>query len=108
MMIRVATGARLVAQDRMIHIQLREAKLLPYGNIDKDSERWVPLPEFEYNNYFPSSAILADGTRFPLKRNRHYGKLEQHYGDKICLKKISFDEKHLLTGILIFYNINTT
>ncbi|XP_044005776.1 uncharacterized protein LOC122850707 [Aphidius gifuensis] len=95
----VATGARLVVQDRMIHIQLREAKLMPFGNIDKDSERWVPLPEFEYNNYFPSVAILADGTRFPLKRNRHYGKLEQNYGNKICLQKIIFDEKHLLTGV---------
>ncbi|XP_044005591.1 uncharacterized protein LOC122850525 [Aphidius gifuensis] len=89
----VATGARLVAKDRMIHIQLREAKLLPFGKIDKKSEKWAPLPIFEYKNFFPYLAIYPNGTRYKLKRGRDFGIVEE---DKICLNKVTYIEQNLL------------
>ncbi|XP_044005091.1 uncharacterized protein LOC122850126 [Aphidius gifuensis] len=106
----VATGARLVAQDRMIHIQLREAKLLPLGNINVTSERWIPLPKFEYQNNFPSVAIYPDGTRHSLIADRDFGTIQMNFADKICLQQLILDEKYLLTGVrfnaMYFNNTN--
>ncbi|XP_044004235.1 uncharacterized protein LOC122849557 isoform X2 [Aphidius gifuensis] len=94
----VATGVRLVARDRMIHIQLREGKLLPYGIIDKNTERWIPLPKFEYDDNFPATAIYSNGTRHSLERTIDFAPIQSFYMDKICLQKLIFNEGQLLTG----------
>ncbi|XP_044005098.1 uncharacterized protein LOC122850133 [Aphidius gifuensis] len=94
----VATGARLVAQDRMIHIQLREAKLLPLGKINVTSERWVPLPKFKYQNNFPSVAIYPDGTQISLKEGRDFG-VAKFIHTKICLQTLKIDDEYLLSAV---------
>ncbi|XP_044020397.1 uncharacterized protein LOC122860581 [Aphidius gifuensis] len=103
----VATGARIVAQDRMIHIQLREARLLPNGGIDKESERWIPLPTFKYRKNFPNVAIYANGTKYQLKENIDFGPIHNHHDKEICLQKIISDEELLLTDVRFDYDFNT-
>ncbi|XP_044001729.1 uncharacterized protein LOC122847936 [Aphidius gifuensis] len=93
----VATGARLVAKDRMIHIQLREAKLLPFGEIDKTTERWVPLPTFKYRYNFPKWATYPNGTEFSFEENVHFVPIQYLFSKNICLQKVTFDGKHLIT-----------
>ncbi|XP_044020446.1 uncharacterized protein LOC122860615 [Aphidius gifuensis] len=99
----VATGARLVAKDRMIHIQLREGKLLPYGEIDKNTERWVPIPTFKYKRNFPNVAIYKNGTEYTLEENKDFLPIHHLYAKTICLQKLTFDENHLLTGVRFNY-----
>ncbi|XP_044020190.1 uncharacterized protein LOC122860438 [Aphidius gifuensis] len=99
----VATGARLVAKDRMIHIQLREGKLLPYGEIDKKTERWIPLPSFEYNKNFPHVAIDLNDKRYLLTENIDFILINHLWAKTICLQKLAFDEEHLLTGVRFNY-----
>ncbi|XP_044019961.1 uncharacterized protein LOC122860281 [Aphidius gifuensis] len=104
----VATGARLVAKDRMIHIQLREGNLLPYGGVDKKTERWIPLPTFEYNGNFPNVASFTNGTTSLLKEYLDFILIDQLNSRKICLQKLTFDEEHLLTGVRFKYeNFNS-
>ncbi|XP_044020422.1 uncharacterized protein LOC122860597 [Aphidius gifuensis] len=99
----VATGARLVAKDRMIHIQLREGKLLPYGEIDKKTERWIPLPTFEYYENFPNVAIDSNGKRHSLSENIDFVSIHHLYARTICLQKLTLDEEHLLTAVRFNY-----
>ncbi|KAF7996493.1 hypothetical protein HCN44_002125 [Aphidius gifuensis] len=94
----VATGARLVTKDRMVHIQLREAKLLSNGKIDKTTEKWIPLPTFNYENNFPNEAVYSDGQIHPLKRDRDFVLLGRDIEDNICFQKLVIDTKYLLIG----------
>lgn len=43
---RVVTGLRFVKNNQIIHLQIQEGELLPYGKIDESTVRWVPV-----NNY---------------------------------------------------------
>ncbi|XP_044005622.1 uncharacterized protein LOC122850557 [Aphidius gifuensis] len=95
----VATGARLVARDRMFHIQLREGKLLPYGKIDRNTERWIPLPKFEYVDNFPATAIYSNGTRYSLEQSRDFATIQAVYMNEICLQKLILNEGQLLSGV---------
>lgn len=45
-MIRVVTGLRFVKQNRIIHLQVQEGKLMSFGKIDQASLRWIPVPKF--------------------------------------------------------------
>ena len=40
------TGLRFVRHYKVIHLQVQEGRLLPYGQIDVDSVRWVPLEDY--------------------------------------------------------------
>nr|XP_023013096.1 uncharacterized protein LOC111503106 [Leptinotarsa decemlineata] len=44
---RVVTGLRFVKNNRIIHLQIQEGKLLPRGNIDINTVHWVPIKEFK-------------------------------------------------------------
>ncbi|XP_018572021.1 uncharacterized protein LOC108911536 isoform X2 [Anoplophora glabripennis] len=43
---RVVTGLRIVKHNRIIHLQIQEGKLLPYGYIDDSTIRWVPVDDY--------------------------------------------------------------
>ncbi|XP_063904378.1 uncharacterized protein LOC135123543 isoform X2 [Zophobas morio] len=43
---KVVTGLRFVRHYKVIHLQVQEGRLLPYGQIDVDSVRWVPLEDY--------------------------------------------------------------
>lgn len=38
---------RLIKHNRIIHLQIQEGKLLPYGYIDNSTVRWVPVDDFK-------------------------------------------------------------
>ncbi|XP_057660741.1 uncharacterized protein LOC130896576 [Diorhabda carinulata] len=42
----VVVGLRFVKKNRIIHVQIQEGKLLPRGNIDQSSVRWVPVEDY--------------------------------------------------------------
>ncbi|XP_060523218.1 uncharacterized protein LOC132700114 [Cylas formicarius] len=44
---RVVTGLRIVKRNRILHLQIQEGKLLPYGYIDNETVRWVPVDEYK-------------------------------------------------------------
>ncbi|KAJ8969368.1 hypothetical protein NQ314_001800 [Rhamnusium bicolor] len=44
---RVVTGLRIVKNNRLIHLQIQEGKLLPYGYIDNNTIRWVPVDDYK-------------------------------------------------------------
>lgn len=43
---KVVTGLRLVKHNRIMHLQIQEGKLLPYGYIDNATVRWVPVDDY--------------------------------------------------------------
>ncbi|XP_066151754.1 uncharacterized protein [Euwallacea fornicatus] len=40
---RIVTGVKFVKVKQILHIQIQEGKLLPYGVVDQDTVRWVDL-----------------------------------------------------------------
>ncbi|XP_066151751.1 uncharacterized protein [Euwallacea fornicatus] len=47
---RVVTGLKFVKENRIMHLQIQEGKLLPYGYIDNNTVRWVPVEEYKITN----------------------------------------------------------
>lgn len=41
------TGLRFIKKNRIIHLQIQEGKLLPRGNIDSTTVRWVPVDDYK-------------------------------------------------------------
>nr|CAI5830981.1 unnamed protein product [Callosobruchus analis] len=44
---RVVTGLKFVKHNRIVHLQIQEGKLLPYGYIDNSTVHWVPVDDFK-------------------------------------------------------------
>ena len=44
------TGLRFVKNRQVIHLQIQEGTLLPYGQIDLDTLRWVPVEDYKVTN----------------------------------------------------------
>ncbi|KAH0558222.1 uncharacterized protein LOC123271529 [Cotesia glomerata] len=44
----VLTGIAFEKQDRLIHVQIEQGKLIKEGHIEKGSEKWVRLEQFDY------------------------------------------------------------
>lgn len=42
------TGLRFIKQKRIIHLQIKEARLLKYGQVSEVSTRWVPISQFGF------------------------------------------------------------
>ncbi|XP_063904374.1 uncharacterized protein LOC135123541 isoform X2 [Zophobas morio] len=47
---KVVTGLRFVKHNRIIHLQVQEGKLLPFGQIDLSTVRWVPPEDYSIQN----------------------------------------------------------
>ncbi|XP_063904366.1 uncharacterized protein LOC135123538 isoform X2 [Zophobas morio] len=47
---KVMTGLRFVKNRQVIHLQIQEGTLLPYGQIDLDTLRWVPVEDYKVTN----------------------------------------------------------
>ncbi|XP_063904376.1 uncharacterized protein LOC135123542 [Zophobas morio] len=47
---KVVTGLRFVKNRQVIHLQIQEGTLLPYGQIDLDTLRWVPVEDYKVTN----------------------------------------------------------
>ncbi|RZC38220.1 uncharacterized protein BDFB_003195 [Asbolus verrucosus] len=48
----VVTGVRFVKHNRIIHLQIQEGKLLPSGQIDRDTVKWVPPEDYKITDRF--------------------------------------------------------
>lgn len=53
---KVVTGLRFIKQNRIIHLQIQEGTLLPYGNINQSSITWRPIDQ-----YTTKSSDVRDG-----------------------------------------------
>lgn len=53
----MVTGLRIVKHNRIIHLQIQEGKLLPYGYIDNSTVRWVPVNDYKITDKGIQNAI---------------------------------------------------
>ncbi|KAI4457295.1 hypothetical protein MML48_8g00010323 [Holotrichia oblita] len=49
---KVVTGIRFAKRNRMIHLQVQQGELLPYGVINATSLEWVPVDNFKINDRY--------------------------------------------------------
>ncbi|XP_015112371.1 uncharacterized protein LOC107038021 [Diachasma alloeum] len=96
----VVTGVRVVQKEKMILIQVREGKLQPQGTILKGSDRWVPLPEFQYAQLGSAGGYyLMRGAKKALQvQGRDF---EFFKGDKktVNLDDVSGPPGHVVIGV---------
>ncbi|KAK0174921.1 hypothetical protein PV327_010628 [Microctonus hyperodae] len=45
----IVTGIKFVLADKMIHLQIKQGKLLPSGRVDIISQKWNPVERFRYD-----------------------------------------------------------
>lgn len=81
---RVVTGLRFVKNNRVIHLQIQEGKLLPRGKIDVSTVHWVPV-----DNYKILDKGVYNGQDF---HTLTWEKRALDLDDLVC------DEGHLVTG----------
>lgn len=81
---------RFVKKNRIIHIQIQEGKLLPRGNIDASTVRWVPVEDYKITD-----RKIYNGQDY------HTFSWEKRAVD---LDDLEADEGHVLTGKKRFYN----
>ncbi|CAH1108486.1 unnamed protein product [Psylliodes chrysocephalus] len=81
----VVTGLRFVKKNRIIHIQIQEGKLLPRGNIDASTVRWVPVEDYKITD-----RKIYNGQDY------HTFSWEKRAVD---LDDLEADEGHVLTGV---------
>ena len=90
----MVTGLRLVKRKRVLHIQIQEGKLLPYGYIDKSTVHWVDVDEFKITDY-----NVRDGEDFFTLTYEHRS---------MALDQIQVNEANqVITGNVLFINNKT-
>lgn len=80
----MVTGLRFTKLNRIIHLQIQEGKLLPRGQIDTETIRWVPIDNYK----------LTDKNVYN-KQDYHTLTWESR---AIDLDDIEGENGHLLTG----------
>ncbi|KAH0534354.1 uncharacterized protein LOC123268200 [Cotesia glomerata] len=53
----VVSNMRLRKKDNVVHVQIEEARLLPGGEIDTSTRRWVPLDDLVYRKNTPEGGF---------------------------------------------------
>ncbi|XP_063985982.1 uncharacterized protein LOC135167061 [Diachasmimorpha longicaudata] len=76
----VITGLRFVRKNGVLHLQLRQGKLLANGWINPSSQKWMPLPK-------KPQLVMVNTTT-----------------NKFYLDDIRFPEEHVLIGVQFEYN----
>ncbi|CAD6208040.1 GSCOCG00010314001-RA-CDS [Cotesia congregata] len=92
---RVVVGVKFVKKDLMIHAQIKEGQLLPYGGIN--STKWKDLEAFDYseeNSRFYLVNPSADSKERVMTPGRDYGPAE-----KINLEDLVAPPGYLVTGV---------
>ncbi|KAH0554729.1 hypothetical protein KQX54_012466 [Cotesia glomerata] len=91
----VVVGVKFVKKDFMIHVQIKEGQLLPYGEINLT--RWKDLEAFDYseeNGCFYLDSSSADSKNRVMTPGRDYGPAE-----KINLDDLVAPPGYLVTGV---------
>ncbi|KAB0793583.1 hypothetical protein PPYR_13203 [Photinus pyralis] len=81
----VVTGLRFTKVNRVIHLQIQEGQLLPKGEIDNKTLRWVPVDGYDIND-----GNVING------RDYHTLTWEQRSVD---LDDLIAEDEHVLTGV---------
>lgn len=81
----MVTGLRIIKYNRIIHLQIQEGKLLPYGYIDNSTVRWVPVDDFKITD-----RGVTSGTDYHTLTNN----------DRTLLldELVSHEANHIITG----------
>ncbi len=83
-------GVRFIKRDRVIHLQVKQGKLMAGGAIDNETMSWVSLPQINVNNW-------RDRPKFHKLNYESRG---------LDLDDLVAPEKYLVTGIwLVPYSI---
>ncbi|XP_074106834.1 uncharacterized protein LOC141532400 [Cotesia typhae] len=86
-------GLKFVKKDGLIHIQIAENEVLPYGKVG--NEVWKPLEEFTYNEATKKYYVLKNNeSQIPLELGVDYGR-----PDTMNLNDVRAPEKHVITGV---------
>lgn len=94
---RAVVDVRFVKKDGVIHIQILEGEVLPYGGIGNDS--WKELDKFYYDEsseHFYNNDRL--GGRIIYQRGMDYAR-----PDIMNLNDVMAPEKHVVTGVRFRY-----
>lgn len=102
MSFRVVTGARIVEQDDMIQIQIREGELLPNGKIRENTNEWQKLPKFRYDDHSVSGGSFEyyneeDGEWVLLNKDVDY--MFVGIENKIFLDELHVGKNYTVTGV---------
>ncbi|XP_050311529.1 uncharacterized protein LOC126747077 [Anthonomus grandis grandis] len=63
---RVVTGIKFIKVNRVMHLQIQEGKLLPYGYIDNRTVHWVPVDSYKITD----PGVYNDQDFFKMNFNR--------------------------------------
>ncbi|XP_057325759.1 uncharacterized protein LOC130667878 [Microplitis mediator] len=90
---KVVVGVKFIKKDGMIHIQIKESKLLPDGKVDMNNASWKPLGN--HSNLDEFAANLDHKKDFNgLIAGRDFG-----YSDKLNLDDVVVAEDYVITGV---------
>ena len=81
----VVTDVRLQKENNVVHIQIKQGKLLPGGLIDVDTTHWKPI-----ENYSISDRTLTNGKDFHTITGKE---------KTVLLDDLDMLENHVLTGL---------
>lgn len=84
---------RLIKHNRIIHLQIQEGKLLPYGYIDNSTVRWVPVDDFK---------ITDPGVR----SGKDYHTMTYEQRDLLLDELTPHESDHIVTGMGFYKFIN--
>ncbi|CAD6207367.1 GSCOCG00010201001-RA-CDS [Cotesia congregata] len=95
----VVSNMRLRKKDNVVHIQLEEARILPGGEIDTSTRRWIPLDDLVYRQNTPEGGFWkVKGTeQIGLVFNEDYTFLS-HNKKSLYLDEIVVGKDYVVTG----------
>ncbi|CAD6208039.1 GSCOCG00010313001-RA-CDS [Cotesia congregata] len=96
---KVVVGLRFVKKDYMLHIQIAEARLLPYGKINASTFSWKPLENFEFNEQEQKFYIKSSsGSMKALSLGKDWG-----HASSINLDDVMAPKDYIVTGVRFRY-----
>ncbi|XP_074027669.1 uncharacterized protein [Leptinotarsa decemlineata] len=87
---RVVTGLRITKHNRIIHLQIQEGKLLPYGYIDNSTVRWVPVSDYKI-------------TDVGIKNKLDYHTMDYEKRTLFLDDLVPSNDHHIVTGVKFDY-----
>lgn len=100
MFFRVVTGLRLIKHNRIIHLQIQEGKLLPYGYINNSTVKWVPVDDYKITEKGISNG--ADYyTMTYERRSLLLDELTAHESNYVITGKVTFHSIILLSLVVV-------
>lgn len=105
--IRVVTGVKFTAKDKMIHIQIQQGVLQKNGGIDQASEEWIPLENFVYlSNVTDGGFLLKNGDDYEtLTRGTDFTFISTEQ-KTVNLDDITVPYEYVITGVRLSHQVD--